>query len=85
MFTVVSREVEGRTGLIRDAAPQIFSLIECPAIEAGNYVFVRLGADGGKLLLGMGRAPTSEPSLNLAVIRRRGATLGANEVHLIGA
>jgi len=35
-------------------------------------------------MLGMGRVPTSEPSLNLAHIRYHGATLAANEVHLVG-
>jgi hypothetical protein len=87
MLTVVSREigVQGRLGGARDATTQVFPLIECPAIEGGNFVFVRRGADGNKMVVGMGRAPTSEPSLNLAAIRHRGAVLGAHEVHLIGA
>jgi hypothetical protein len=56
------------------------SLIECPPLGPGNYVLVRRDAEGRTTWLGSGRLVSQAPSLNLAVIRRRGAELGANEV-----
>jgi len=78
--------VEGGGALVAlGPEPHVFSLVECPAAACGNYVLVRRDPTGVKMMLGMGRVPSSEPSLNLAHIRFRGATLGANEVHLVGA
>jgi hypothetical protein len=56
------------------------SLIECPPLGPGNYVLVRRDAEGRATWLGSGRLVSQAPSLNLALIRRRGAELGANEV-----
>jgi hypothetical protein len=75
----------GSTLVALGPEPYVCSLVECPETACGNYVLVRRDRTGVKLVLGMGRVPTSEPSLNLAHIRSRGATLGANEVHLFGA
>ena len=87
MLKVVSQRDECRsfTYVVRDAVPVIFSLFDCPPVDGGNFVFVYRDESGTKSVLGMGRAATCVPSLNLAAIRQRGATLGANEVHLIGA
>jgi hypothetical protein len=60
----------------------IYSLVECPAIPAGNYVLVHRDAEGRRLVLAIGRVGNTAASLNLAEIRRRGAELGANEVHV---
>jgi hypothetical protein len=60
----------------------IYSLIECPAIPAGNYILVHRDALGRRLVLAIGRVSNTAASLNLAEIRRRGAALGANEVHV---
>ena len=60
----------------------IYSLIECPALPACNYVLVRADANGKRAALSIGHVAQSAPSLNLAEIRRRGAELGANEVHI---
>ena len=60
----------------------VYSLIGCPAFEAGNFILVRRGADGRRKPLGIGRTETPTASLNLARIRREGAGLGANEVHV---
>lgn len=60
----------------------IYSLIECPAIPAGNYILVHRDAQGRRLVLAIGRVGNVAASLNLAEIRRRGAELGANEVHV---
>ncbi|MFM9938537.1 MAG: hypothetical protein ACKVP7_03450 [Hyphomicrobiaceae bacterium] len=59
----------------------VYSLIGCPAPLAASYVLVRHDADGRRALES-GRTIGTVASLNLAEIRRRGATLGANEVHL---
>lgn len=60
----------------------VYSLIECPALPSGNYVLVHRDGDGRRLVLAIGRVRHEAPSLNLAEIRRRGAELGANEVHV---
>lgn len=60
----------------------IYSLVECPAIPAGNYVLVHRDSEGRRLVLAVGRVGHASASLNLAEIRRRGAELGANEVHV---
>jgi hypothetical protein len=64
------------------AVASIYSLIECPAPSAASYVLVKRHADGSRDILGSGRAVAEAPSVNLAIIRERGAKLGANEVHL---
>ncbi len=60
----------------------VYSLIECPAVPAGNYILVHRDAEGRRLVLAVGRVGHAAGSLNLAEIRRRGAELGANEVHI---
>jgi hypothetical protein len=60
----------------------IYSLVECPAVPAGNYILVHRDAQGRRLVLAIGRVGNVAASLNLAEIRRRGAELGANEVHV---
>lgn len=60
----------------------VYSLVECPAIPAGNYILVHRDPEGRRLVLAIGRVGNPAASLNLAEIRRRGAELGANEVHV---
>lgn len=60
----------------------IYSLIECPALPAGNYILVKRNEYGRRQVLTIGRTTHEAASLNLADIRQRGATLGANEVHV---
>ena len=60
----------------------VYSLIGCPAFASTNFILVRRGADGRREVLGIGRTETPAASLNLARIRREGAILGANEVHV---
>jgi hypothetical protein len=60
----------------------IYSLVDCPAVPAGNYILVHRDAEGRRLVLAIGRVGNTAASLNLAEIRRRGAELGANEVHV---
>lgn len=60
----------------------IYSLLECPALPAGNYVLVHAASTGNRTVLSFGRVSHQTPSMNLAEIRRRGAELGANEVHV---
>jgi hypothetical protein len=60
----------------------IYSLIECPALPAGNYVLVRREANGVRNVLSVGRVSNESASLNLAEIRKLGAELEANEVHV---
>lgn len=60
----------------------IYSLIECPAVPASNYVLVKRDDQGNRRVLSIGRVCNEATSLNLAEIRHRGAQLGANEVHV---
>lgn len=60
----------------------VHSLIECPDVPASNYILVHRNHDGQRTVLAVGQATNEAPSLNLAEIRRRGARLGANEVHV---
>lgn len=62
-----------------------FSLIECPPVGRGNFVLLRRDQAGSATLLAMGRLQQDCETLNLAQIRRLGAELGANEVHLFPA
>ena len=60
----------------------VFTLIGCPAFESANFILIKRTAEGRRKVLRIGRTETSSASLNLARIRRDGATLGANEVHV---
>lgn len=60
----------------------VHSLIGCPEISDANYLLVRSSENGQRTVLAAGYAEHSAPSLNLAEVRRVGATLGANEVHV---
>lgn len=60
----------------------VYNLLECPALPAGNYVLVRREQNGRHTVLAIGRVSSAAHSLNLAEIRRRGAELGADEVHV---
>ncbi len=60
----------------------VYSLIECPELASGSYIFVRRGADGRRIALAIGRTTHDAASLNLAEIRHQGALIGANEVHV---
>jgi hypothetical protein len=60
----------------------VYSLIECPALSAANYILVRSGGEGRREAVRIGRVEHGAPTLNLAEIRRLGAALGADEVHI---
>ncbi|KUO62686.1 MAG: hypothetical protein APF80_10275 [Alphaproteobacteria bacterium BRH_c36] len=60
----------------------IHSLLYCPELPAVNYLLVRRDSLGVQTVLAAGHTAHYAPSLNLAEIRRHGATLGANEVHV---
>ncbi len=85
-YTCTQRWVTGTSGSDassgRTSLRTIYSLIGCPPPVAASYLLVRRHTDGSCDVLGSGRAVADAPSVNLAVIRERGAKLGANEVHL---
>lgn len=60
----------------------VYSLFDCPPVEQANYVLVRRGGQAKRSILAIGRLTNESPTLNLAEIRQRGATLGADEVHI---
>lgn len=60
----------------------VYSLVECPPHAHVAYLLVRRDADGRRTALRIDRSRHKAASLNLADVRRRGAELGANEVHL---
>lgn len=60
----------------------VYSLFDCPPLEAGNYVLVRRHGRAKRDVLAIGRLTNASASLNLADIRQRAASLGADEVHV---
>ena len=77
--------------LFRDMAQQtvahsIYSLVDCPEIEAGTFVIVDRKPGGQRDVLLIGDLDAGAPSLNRAKIRHLGAGLGASlattEVHV---
>lgn len=60
----------------------VYSLLECPELSSGTFVLVHRDEQGRREVRSIGRLVNSVPSLNLADVRQRGATLGANEVHV---
>lgn len=60
----------------------VYSLFDCPPVGLANYVLVRRSPNGQRTLLAVGRVAHQAASQNLAEIRQRGATLGADEVHV---
>lgn len=60
---------------------RVYSLLECPPVPASAIVFAR--REGGRLtVLALGEVRHGAPTRNLAEIRQRGATLGANEIYV---
>ncbi len=60
----------------------VHNLIECPELEASNYILVRVEAGGHRAPLKIGRTTSVHGFENLAEIRKHAARLGASEVHL---
>ncbi|MBI1649435.1 hypothetical protein [Hyphomicrobium sulfonivorans] len=94
--TLANREVAEKAALAKERASfhfwagasgkryvhHIYSLRECPALPAANYVLVRRHEDGRAEALAIGRVTHEADTLNLAEIRQRGAELAADEVHV---
>jgi hypothetical protein len=62
-------------------AHAVYSLLECPPLPQAVYLLAQRQPDGTLKVLYIASALNAAPTLNLARIRQRGATLGANEVH----
>ena len=60
----------------------VYSLFDCPVLDAANYVLVRRENRTQRAVLAIGRLTNEAASLNLAEIRQRAASLGADEVHV---
>ena len=60
----------------------VYSLFDCPPLGLASYVLVRRTGRATREVLAIGRLVEDEATLNLAEIRHRAATLGADEVHV---
>ena len=60
----------------------VYSLFDCPPVGIASYVLVRRVAKNERTVLAIGRLTHEQASMNLAEIRQRAATLGADEVHV---
>ena len=60
----------------------VYSLFDCPPLGIASYVLVRRASKTERTVLAIGRLAHDQASLNLADIRQRAATLGADEVHV---
>lgn len=74
--------VDWATASGRQLRHVVYSLIGCPPMTAATYLLVRRSADGNCRVLTARATRSMFPRENLAHIRRAGARLGANEVHL---
>ncbi len=70
----------GATG--RRYVHTVYSLFDCPPLDAANYVLVRREGPTQRTVLAIGRLTNEIPTINLAEIRQRAASLGADEVHV---
>lgn len=59
-----------------------YALVDCPPVRDVAYVLAKRHDDGQREILHVNTATHAHAPLNLARIRQRAATLGANEVHL---
>jgi hypothetical protein len=78
----VTQKLSWRGASGRGYTHSVYSLIECPPLPKATFILVRSGPGGLRKPLHVGLAGDSSATLNLAQIRRRGAELGANEVHV---
>lgn len=60
----------------------VYSIFDCPPLGLASYVLVRRLSRNERSVLAIGRVLGEQASLNLAEIRQRAATLGADEVHV---
>ena len=60
----------------------VYSLFDCPPVGIASYVLVRRASKTERPVLAIGRLSHEQATLNLAEIRQRAATLGADEVHI---
>ena len=60
----------------------VYSVFDCPPLGLASYVLVRRASKTERKVLAIGRLSHEQASLNLAEIRQRAATLGADEVHV---
>lgn len=60
----------------------VYNVLECPELPDAVYLLVRCDASSRRTVLSVGRLGHGAPSLNLAELRQRSATVGANEVHV---
>ena len=60
----------------------VFDLKHCPPLPRINYILVHRDEEGRRTPLHVGYTVRESSSLNLAHLRQKGASLGANEVHI---
>ena len=62
----------------------VHPLLFCPQLPQGTrYMLVRREWPGVRNVMAVGRAQSAHGTVNLADVRRSGAELGANEVHVL--
>ena len=66
----------------RDYPHTAYSLLGCPPPVSASYLLVHCDESGQRAVLAAGLTESEHATDNLATIRRTGAILGANEVHL---
>lgn len=67
----------------RRSVATVYSLVGCPPLVDAVYLLVRRLDGGRRQIIAVRRTRSTVASLNLAHIRRTGARLGADEVHVI--
>ncbi len=62
---------------------EIHTLVQCPTLPFGTRYKLVCVVNGQRSTVAIGRATSRYASLNLANLRRRGARLGIQEVHVL--
>jgi hypothetical protein len=84
-FSLYLNECLPQAAHTHPAAPsaEVHTLVACPTLPFGTrYKLVSI-INGRRSTVAIGRATSRYASLNLANLRRRGARLGIQEVHLL--
>lgn len=60
----------------------IYSVFDCPPLEAANYILAKRNGTAQRDVLEVGRFANSQPMRNLTALRQQAMELGADEVHV---
>jgi hypothetical protein len=60
----------------------IYSVFDCPPLEAANYILAKRNGSAHRTVLAVGRFASEASPENLKALRQKAGELGADEVHV---